>query len=129
MIDVASYERHRAGAAQLCPFSPVFAALVLHTIIKPIDTELRRRAKKRLKDGIQGDDNKGSITNLLAHVDDLNCVIPYEDAYFFYKKFEELATNIGLTLSNKRSYILTNMHETSVTPFIPENYKISFNNV
>ena len=35
------------GTPQGCPFSPVCSALVLHTIIKPIDTLLRKRAKTR----------------------------------------------------------------------------------
>ena len=78
-----------------------------HTIIKPIDIELKKRAKERQKNGQLGDDKNGGITNLVAYVDDLNCVIPYEDAYFFCIKFKELAINIGLRLNNKKSSILT----------------------
>ena len=35
------------GLPQGCPFSPVFAALVLHTIIHKLDKLLRKRAKTR----------------------------------------------------------------------------------
>ena len=106
------------GLPQGCPFSPVFAALVLHSIIKPIDKELKKRAQTRYEKGLLGDDKKGSRTNLMAYVDDLNCVIPYEDAYFFCKKFKELATKIGLKLNNKKSSILTNTNKISIKPFI-----------
>ena len=39
------------GLPQGCPFSPVFAALVLNTIIKSIDKLLRHLAKIRLNKG------------------------------------------------------------------------------
>ena len=108
------------GLPQGCPFSPVFAALVLHTIIQPIDKLLRKRAKTRLKNKILGDDNKGGITNLLAYVDDLNCVIPHEDALFFCKTFKRLATNIGLRLNEKKSTILTNTSGESILTHLPD---------
>ena len=52
------------GLPQGCPFSPVFAALVLNTIIKPIDKQLRQRAHQTKLKGNPGDDNNGGITNL-----------------------------------------------------------------
>ena len=109
------------GLPQGCPFSPVFAALVLHTIIQPIDKMLRKRAATRLKNKITGDDNKGGITNLLAYVDDLNCVIPHEDVYFFCNTFQKLATQIGLRLNEKKSVILTTTSGKSVLQYLPND--------
>ena len=106
------------------PFSPVFAALVLNTIIKPINKLLRHRAKIRLNQGKTGDDNNGGITNLLVYVDDLNCVIPHEDTYFFCKTFEKLANNIGLKLNNSKSTILTNTSNKSIIPFLSNENKL-----
>jgi hypothetical protein len=80
-----SFFTQNEGLPQGCLFSPVFAALVLNTIIKPIDKKLRARANERKLNGNLGDDKKGGITNLLAYVDDLNCVIPIEDSLFFAK--------------------------------------------
>ena len=112
------------GLPQGCPFSPVFAALVLHTIIQPIDKMLRKRAATRLKNKITGDDNKGGITNLLAYVDDLNCVIPHEDVYFFCNTFQKLATQIGLRLNEKKSVILTTTSGKSVLQYLPNDIKL-----
>ena len=42
------------GLPRGCPFSPVFAALVLRTIIESIDKLLRKGANKRNKNGIPG---------------------------------------------------------------------------
>jgi rRNA-processing protein FCF1 len=97
---------------------------VLNTIIKPIDKLLRQRAKTRLNQGRLGDDNNGGITNLLAYVDDLNCVIPHEDTYFFCKTFETLANNIGLRLNNNKSTILTNISNKSIIPLLSNDNKI-----
>ena len=35
------------------------------------------------KNGIPLDDGRGGASNLMAYVDDLNVVIPYEDCLFF----------------------------------------------
>ena len=101
------------GLPQGCPFSPVFAALVLHSIIKPLDDLLRERALKRKEQNILGDDTEGGITNLLAYVDDLNAVIPLCDALFFCNTFSRMAKNLGLRLNKDKSKILTSTTSTS----------------
>ena len=70
-------------------FSSVLTELVLHTIIKPIDIKLNKKTKERINQGYRRDHNHGGITNLLAYVDDLNCVIPYDDAHYFLHKMQK----------------------------------------
>ena len=56
----------------------------------------------------------------MAYVDDLNAVIPYEDAYVFCQTFQTLANNIGLRLNKDKSKILTSINNKSVAPFLPQ---------
>ena len=49
------------GFSQGCPLSPVFAALVLNSILRQLQPQLEARAKSRLARGDKGDDGKGSI--------------------------------------------------------------------
>ena len=107
------------GLPQGCPFSPVFAALVLHTIMEKLDKKLRHRAHIRKSKKILLDDKEGGITNLLAYVDDLNAVVPYEDCLFFCIQFKKLANEIGLRLNNEKSKILTSINGTSPMKHIP----------
>ena len=79
------------GVTQGCPLSCLFAALVLDSVLRPIDTHLRLRAQARLLRGDVGDDGYGSITHILAFVDDASTVIPHEDLQAFFDKFMELA--------------------------------------
>ena len=90
------YFNQNNGLPQGHPFSPVFAALVLHAIIEPIDKYNRKWRR------ILGDDKNRGITNLLAYVNDLNCVILLEYSLFFCQEFQKLANNIGLKLNYKK---------------------------
>lgn len=56
------------GLLQGFPFSPVFAALILHSIISKIDTSLRDRARKGKAQGILLDDKKGEISQISWHM-------------------------------------------------------------
>ena len=49
------------GSTQGCPLSPIFASLVVASLLKPIDTRLRERAAARLAAGNPLDDNCGGI--------------------------------------------------------------------
>ena len=71
----------------MMPFQPSFRGVGSKHIIKPIDIKLRQRAHHAKTNGNPGDDNNGGIKNLLAYVDDLNCVIPIEDSLFLCETF------------------------------------------
>lgn len=74
------------GLPQGCPFSPVIATLVLHLIIYKIDKLLRTRAISRKQYKILLD--KGRITNLMAYMDDINAVVPHQDAMIYCNTFK-----------------------------------------
>jgi hypothetical protein len=42
------------GVSQGCPLSPIFASLVVSTLLQPLDIKLRERAATRLRNGDQG---------------------------------------------------------------------------
>jgi hypothetical protein len=47
------------GVNQGCPLSPIFATLVLHQILKSLDSKLQQRAEERLQNGYPGDNGLG----------------------------------------------------------------------
>ena len=86
------------GLPQGCPFSPVFASLVLNTIIKSLDESLKKRATSRKRKKIFLDDGDGGVTNLLSYVDNLNAVVPHEDCLHYCQEFERLTNELGLKI-------------------------------
>ena len=106
----------KEGVNQGCPLSSIFAALVLNTILKPLDKALQDRAKTRLLLGDSGDDGQGSITHLLAYVDDNNALVPHQDIKFCIEKFEELAAPLGCKLNPSKTRILTSCNGSSILP-------------
>ena len=80
---------------------------MLNLIITKLDVKLRARAAKRKQMLIPLDDKEGKVTNLLAFVDDLNVVVPYEDCLYYYNTFKQLAKELGLRLREDKSIILT----------------------
>lgn len=107
------------GFAQGCPLSPAFSALVLHEILLQIDRELMIEAKKRLKKGDKGDYGFGSITHLLAFINDTSAVVPYQDVELFCRCFAKLGKPLGAVLNPAKSHILTATDGVSPLPFLP----------
>ena len=70
------------GVSQGCPLSPIFASLVVSTLLQPLDIELREQAATRLRNGDPGDDGFGGITHLLGYVDDVSACVPLKDLQF-----------------------------------------------
>ncbi|KAL7523532.1 hypothetical protein ACHAWF_000558 [Thalassiosira exigua] len=67
------------GLNQGCPLSGLFAALVLHEIIAPVDALLKDRASDRLAGEIERDDSYGGITHFGGWVNDLLAGVPLEN--------------------------------------------------
>eukprot|EP00956_Cyclotella_meneghiniana_P026978 scaffold59555_cov23-Cyclotella_meneghiniana.AAC.1 len=71
----------KEGFSQGCPLSPVFAALVLNSILTKLQPELDARAKARLAAGDEGDDGHGSVGLVMAYVDDVNALLHHDDVH------------------------------------------------
>jgi hypothetical protein len=67
------------GFSQGCPFSPIFAAIVLNEILTELQDLLNSLASQRLELGIKGDDNKGTLGFILAYVDDCKAMVALQD--------------------------------------------------
>ena len=117
------YFEQEEGLPQGCPFSPVFASLVLNTIIKSLDDSLKQRAKIRKRNKIFLDDGEGGMTNLLAYVDDLNAVVPHEDCLHYCQEFERLTNELGLQVKKEKSIILTTTSNKSIIKLLNNENK------
>ena len=98
----------KEGVNQGCPLSPIFATLVLHRVLKPLDFKLRQRAADRLARGLPGDDGFGSLTHLFAYMDD--------NIQFFCEEIERLGTPRGCFVNPFKTRILTSCNGESSLP-------------
>ena len=117
------YFNQKEDLPQGYPFSPILAALVLNFIITKLDVKLRTRAAKRIQMLIPLDDKEGGVTHLLAFVDDLNAVVPYEDCLYYCNTFKQLANELGLRPREDKSVILTSTNNTSPIQYLPTTSK------
>jgi hypothetical protein len=101
------------GSTQGCPLSPIFGALVVARLLKPIDTTLRARAAERLAAGNPHDDNCGGITNLLAFMDDISTVTPLEDLLYLCQQMDTKGRPLGCLLNTYKTRILASTTGTS----------------
>ena len=95
------------GFTQGCPFSPLFAGLVLTHILKNIHKELIERAANRLRTGQPGDDGQGGLPIIMAYVDDTNCLLPIEDVLYFLQRFEHYGIPLGAIMNTDKTRIMT----------------------
>ena len=107
------------GVNQGCPLSPIFATLVLHRILQPLDKALKERAQARLQAGNPGDDGFGSIAHLLAYMDDISSTVAHEDIEFFCKEIERLGINRGCIVNPQKTRILTSCSGESILHLLP----------
>ena len=107
------------GVSQGCPLSPIFATLVLHRILQPLDTALKERAKARLQQGNPGDDGFGSIAHLLAYMDDISSTVAHEDIEFFCNEIERLGVSRGCIVNPQKTRILTSCSGESILNRLP----------
>ena len=98
--------------------SSLFASLVLNKVLRPLDRLLKQRAADRLGLGLLGDDTYGSITHLMAYIDDLSCLVPLEDLAYFFEQFKRLAEPLGCRMNVAKTRIQTSCSGESVIPTI-----------
>ena len=111
----------REGFTQGCPFSPLFAGLVLTNILEKINNELLQRASNRLNKNNKGDDEKGGQPLIMAYVDDTNCLIPLQDVLFFLKRFEHYGIPLGAIMNTDKTRIMTSTSGESILSKLTNN--------
>ncbi len=104
------------GFTQGCPFSPLFAGLVLTHILTKVNAELLTRASDRMHDGIYLDDGHGGEPIIMAYVDDTNCLLPIEDVEFFLDRFKFYGEPLGAVMNTDKTRILTSTNGSSALP-------------
>ena len=104
------------GVNQGCPLSPIFATLVLHRVLQPLDEQLRERATERLRNRDKGDDGFGSIAHLLAYMDDISSTVHHHDVQFFCPEIEKLGLARGCFINPQKTRILTSCSGESILP-------------
>jgi hypothetical protein len=107
------------GVNQGCPLSPIFATLVLHRILQPLDKALKERAQARVLSGDLGDDGFGSIAHLLAYMDDISSTVAYDDIEFFCTEIERLGLSRGCIVNPQKTRILTSCSGDSIIDLLP----------
>jgi len=95
------------GFSQGCPFSPIFAAIVLNHILRKVHRDLMLKAVKRMADNNPHDDGMGGIAIIMAYVDDTNILIPLEDVEDFMESFDKNGGELGARLNLDKTKILT----------------------
>jgi hypothetical protein len=104
------------GVNQGCPLSPIFATLVLHRVLKPLDEQLRQWAADRVRNGDMGDDGFGSIAHLLAYMDDISSTVHHQDIQFFCTEIVKLGRSRGCFVNPQKTRILTSCSGESIIP-------------
>ena len=106
------------GFSQGCPFSPFFAALVLHRLMRQLDAKLHERAQMRLSHGFRGDDNLGGLTNIKTYLDDGGIAASLPDVKFIFDFIAKYGPSKGLKLADDKCSILLSSNGFSPLPFL-----------
>ncbi len=106
----------KEGVSQGCPLSPIFASLVVSTLLQPLDIKLRERAATRLRNGDPGDDGLGGITHLLGYVDNVSACVPLKDLQFLCNRFTTIGAPLGSFVNPMKTCILTSISGHSPIP-------------
>ncbi|KAL7523420.1 hypothetical protein ACHAXR_000170, partial [Thalassiosira sp. AJA248-18] len=110
------------GANQGCPLSTTLAAFVLNEILRPLDEQLKERARQRRADGNMMDDGCGCETHPMGYIDDCGSAVVHADALFFLREFERLAKIHGFSLNSLKTRLLTSTNGTSAIDAIEREY-------
>ena len=101
------------GSAQGCPVSPVFAALVLNSILQQINTDLTVQANERKSPGQPLNDSKRGLPLIMAYVDDVTVLISICDVEVCLQLFKKYGAPLGAVLNTEKTRILTSTNNTS----------------
>ena len=104
------------GVGQGCPLSTLFATLVLNNVLLPLQQELNERAASRVADNDTGDDGYGSVTHIMALIDDTTAVVPLVDLDYFFSRLPQLARPRGGLISTSKTRIMTSCNGRSILP-------------
>jgi hypothetical protein len=104
------------GVSQGCPFSPIFASLVVANLLQPLDIELHNRATTCLLNGNPGDNGFGGIIHLLGYVDNVSACVPLADLQFLCDQFATIGTPLGCFVNPMKTRILTSTSGHSPIP-------------
>lgn len=113
------------GFSQGCPASPIFAALVLTSILTKINRDLSLDALTRFNNGNKHDDGQGGKPIILGYVDDVNVLLPIEDVEKFFLLFRlygsgidqqgnRVSPGLGAVLNTEKTRIMTTTTNKSV---------------
>ena len=106
------------GFSQGCPFSPFFAALVLHRLMRQLDVKLHERAQIRLCHGYHGDDNQGGLTKIKTYLDDGGIAASLLDVKFIFDFIAKHGPSRGLKLAEDKCSILLSTNGISPLPYL-----------
>ena len=109
------------GVNQGCPLSPIFATLVLHQVLKPLDKQLQERANQQLQNGNPGNDGFGGKALLLSYMDDISSSVTHNNVKFFCEEIDKLGQSRGCFVNPHKTRILTSCLGTSPLPDLAEN--------
>jgi hypothetical protein len=104
------------GISQGCPLSPIFALLVVSTLLQPLGIELRERAATCLRNVDPGDDGLGGITHLLGYIEDISVCVPLKDLQFLCDIFSTIGAPLGCFVNPMETRILTSTSGHSPIP-------------
>jgi hypothetical protein len=101
---------------QGCPLSQIFATLVLHRVLKPLEEQLQQRAAAPPANGIPGNDGFDSLAHLFAYMDYISLTVALEDVQFFCEEIDKLGTPRGCFINPLKTRILTSCDGHNILP-------------
>jgi hypothetical protein len=103
------------GFNQGCPLSSLFAALILHEILRTVKSEHDSRRVGNARTQGAG----GAEIMPIAFMDDTNILLPIDEVAWFLKRVTKLGAPVGVIIGKEKTKILTNIHGISILNFLP----------
>ena len=103
--------------------SPIFAAIVLGSILSKIEEEFHAQGCHQLRSNTPLDDKKDGLPIIMVYIGDVNCLLPLEDVKFFLKKFNEYGWKFGAIVKSEKTRILTSTASDSIMDLLQYDNK------